>query len=131
MIFREQTNKCATCLSDSLCSTQTLPLSGLLVTEPWRRIALEQVSNVTESEKSQKGTRREEYDETRMQLSQMKSSYVINLVSGSPQPQDILESSAVRSNHMFHPSDKTFKESMLWSLVIKCSFLHRSVPDLK
>lgn len=118
-------------MSESSCSSQTVPFHGLLMTEPWRGIALEQVSNVTEAEKSQKETRREEYDETRIQLSQMKSSYVINLVSGSPQPRDILESSAVRSNHMFHPSDQTFKESMSWSLVIKCSFLHCSVPDLK
>ena len=51
------------------------------------------VSNITTSAESQSEALGENYCETRRQLPQIKSNYMINFVSPSPKPQDILESS--------------------------------------
>lgn len=50
-------------------------ISDLLMTEPWRRNAFEQVSSITTSATSQRETSGENCCEARMQLSQIKSSY--------------------------------------------------------
>lgn len=103
-------------------------MSDLLMTEPWT--AFGQDSNITTSAKSQRETSGENYCETSTQLAQIKSSYMINLVSWSLQPQDILESASDLLPFTCSVQVTKLKRK-LWLQILKCFFPTCSIPDLK